>query len=205
MHNTLRLLQPIPLLQLTALLQAIQLVDILQPLMAGRATATSVPSCRSALGWLRSRLLCRRCQMASPYPVRAVQRNLHHRLLRSGVLITGSSRAGMPDARGPPLGHSRRAGGGSKEKLRHARGFLFASRVNRLCRRVGTSKERQYLWHRESFLDRYSGAPSGFCGTWRLPRPANHAGHASPTAEPAAPQPITAPGAGRDRNPSRTR
>src|SRR5262245_65446191 len=41
MHNTLRLLQPIPLLQLTALLQAIpvQLVDILQPLMAGRAMA----------------------------------------------------------------------------------------------------------------------------------------------------------------------
>jgi len=41
MHNTLRLLQPIPLLQLTALLQAIQLVDILQPLMAGRAMATA--------------------------------------------------------------------------------------------------------------------------------------------------------------------
>jgi hypothetical protein len=33
--------------------------------------------------------------MASPYPVRAVQRNLHHQLLRSGVLITGSNRAGM--------------------------------------------------------------------------------------------------------------
>jgi hypothetical protein len=34
--------------------------------------------------------------MASPYPVRAVQRNLHHQLLRSVVLITGSSRrAGM--------------------------------------------------------------------------------------------------------------
>jgi hypothetical protein len=30
--------------------------------------------------------------MASPYPVRAVQRNLHHQLLRSVVLITGSSR-----------------------------------------------------------------------------------------------------------------
>jgi hypothetical protein len=29
--------------------------------------------------------------MASPYPVRAVQRNLHHQLLRSGVLITGSA------------------------------------------------------------------------------------------------------------------
>ena len=43
MHNTLRLLRPIPLLQLTALLQAIpvQLVDILQPLMAGRAMATA--------------------------------------------------------------------------------------------------------------------------------------------------------------------
>src|SRR6516162_8235988 len=41
MHNTLRLLQPIPLLQLTALLQAIQLVDIVQPLMAGRAMATA--------------------------------------------------------------------------------------------------------------------------------------------------------------------
>src|SRR5215475_10193058 len=43
MHNTLRLLQPIPLLQLTALLQAIpvQLVDILHPLMAGRAMATA--------------------------------------------------------------------------------------------------------------------------------------------------------------------
>src|ERR1700756_4374904 len=41
MHNPLRLLQPIPLLQLTALLQAIQLVDILQPLMAGRAMATA--------------------------------------------------------------------------------------------------------------------------------------------------------------------
>src|SRR5262245_3231554 len=41
MHNTLRLLQPIPLLQLTALLQAIQLVDTVQPLMAGRAMATA--------------------------------------------------------------------------------------------------------------------------------------------------------------------
>ena len=43
MHNTLRLLQPIPLLQLTAPLQAIpvQVVDILQPLMAGRAMATA--------------------------------------------------------------------------------------------------------------------------------------------------------------------
>ena len=34
--------------------------------------------------------------MAGPYPVRTAQRNLHHQLLRSGVLITGSSRAGMP-------------------------------------------------------------------------------------------------------------
>jgi hypothetical protein len=43
--------------------------------------------------------------------VRAVQRNLHHRLLRSGVLIAGSSRAGTTnDARDPPSGHSRRAG-----------------------------------------------------------------------------------------------
>src|SRR5262249_26315937 len=44
MHNTLRLLQPIPLLQLTALLQPIPvqlIVDILQPLMAGRAMATA--------------------------------------------------------------------------------------------------------------------------------------------------------------------
>src|SRR4029453_1396429 len=43
MHNTLRLLQPLPLLQLTALLQAIpvQLVDILQPLMARRHMATA--------------------------------------------------------------------------------------------------------------------------------------------------------------------
>src|SRR6516225_4421143 len=43
MHNTLRLLRPIPLLQLTAPLQAIpvQVVDILQPLMAGRAMATA--------------------------------------------------------------------------------------------------------------------------------------------------------------------
>src|SRR5262249_18151083 len=41
-------------------------------------------------------LLCRRCQMASPDPVRAAQRSLHHQLLRSGVLITDSSRAGMP-------------------------------------------------------------------------------------------------------------
>src|SRR5262245_50436551 len=43
MHNTLRLLQPIPLLQLTAPLQAIpvQLVDIVQPLMAGRGMATA--------------------------------------------------------------------------------------------------------------------------------------------------------------------
>ena len=31
----------------------------------------------------------------APHPVRAVQRNLYHQL-RSGVLITGSSRAGMP-------------------------------------------------------------------------------------------------------------
>src|SRR5262249_22150656 len=44
MHNTLRLLQPIPLLQLTALLQPIPvqlIVDILQPLMEGRAMATA--------------------------------------------------------------------------------------------------------------------------------------------------------------------
>src|SRR5215813_12882744 len=46
MHNTLRLLQPIPLLQLTALLQPIPRlhaipVDHLQPLMAGRAMATA--------------------------------------------------------------------------------------------------------------------------------------------------------------------
>jgi hypothetical protein len=47
-----------------------------------------VPSCRNALGWLRSRLLCHRCQTASPDPVRAAQRSLHHQLLRSGVLIT---------------------------------------------------------------------------------------------------------------------
>jgi hypothetical protein len=44
MHNTLRLLQRIPLLQLTAVLQPIPvqlIVDILQPLMAGRAMATA--------------------------------------------------------------------------------------------------------------------------------------------------------------------
>ena len=60
----------------------------------GPAAATlRVPSCRGALGWLRARLLCRRCQMASPYPVRAAQRKLHNQLLRSGVLITGSRAA----------------------------------------------------------------------------------------------------------------
>jgi CspA family cold shock protein len=40
--------------------------------------------------------------MASPYPVRAVQRNLHHQLLRSGVLITGAltiALLGMPTGR----------------------------------------------------------------------------------------------------------
>jgi hypothetical protein len=31
--------------------------------------------------------------MASPYPVRAVQRNLHHQLLRSGVLILAQAAA----------------------------------------------------------------------------------------------------------------
>ena len=65
-------------------------------LAVASSEAFRVPSCRSALGRLQSRLLCRRCQMASPDPVRAAQRSLHHQLLRSGVLITDSSRAGMP-------------------------------------------------------------------------------------------------------------
>jgi len=129
MHNTLRLLQPIPLLQLTALLQAIQLVDIFQPLWRAGLwlrprILLRVPSCRSALGWLWSRLLCRRRQMASPYPVRAVQRNLHHQLLRSGVLITGSSRAGMPDARARHEGIREELAAAVKEKPRPVRGFL---------------------------------------------------------------------------------
>src|SRR5262249_1000595 len=49
--------------------------------------------------------------------------------------------------------------------------FLHRASIG-YCRRVGTLKERQQSWHRESFLDRYSRAPFGFCGTWRSPRPA---------------------------------
>jgi hypothetical protein len=74
--------------------------------------------------------------MASPYPVRAVQRNLHHQLLRSGVLITGSSRAGMPLRDCPFARHERSEARheGIREELAEApdaRGFLFSSRVNR--------------------------------------------------------------------------
>src|SRR5262245_20201513 len=68
--------------------------------------------------------------MASPHPVRAVQRNLHHQLLRSGLLITGSSRApecfceivpsrAKNDARG--------CNGGLRQKL--------AALLQRACRR----------------------------------------------------------------------
>ena len=38
-------------------------------------------------------------KLQAPYPVRGAQRNLHHQLLRSGVLITGSSRARSAAAR----------------------------------------------------------------------------------------------------------
>jgi hypothetical protein len=55
-----------------------------------------MPSCRHALRCLGSQLLCRRCQADGLEPVRTSQRNLHHQLLRSGILITYSSRAGMP-------------------------------------------------------------------------------------------------------------
>src|SRR5262252_3628292 len=36
------------------------------------------------------------CQDDCPESMRTSQRNLHHQLLRSGILITHSSRAGMP-------------------------------------------------------------------------------------------------------------
>jgi hypothetical protein len=46
-----------------------------------------MPGCRRALSWLGSQLLYRRCQADCPEPMRTSQRNLHHQLLRSGVLI----------------------------------------------------------------------------------------------------------------------
>ena len=55
-----------------------------------------MPGCRRALRWLGSQLLYRRSQGDCPEPMRTSQRNLHYQLLRSGVLITRSSRAGMP-------------------------------------------------------------------------------------------------------------
>jgi hypothetical protein len=62
-----------------------------------------MPGCRRALRWLGSQLLCRRCQVDCPEPMRTSQRNLHHQLLRSGVLIflnrtDGSSRRLRPYA-----------------------------------------------------------------------------------------------------------
>jgi hypothetical protein len=54
-----------------------------------------MPGCRRALRWLGSQLLYRRSQGDCPEPMRTSQRNLHHQLLRSGVLITRSSHAGM--------------------------------------------------------------------------------------------------------------
>jgi hypothetical protein len=48
--------------------------------------------------------------------VRAVQRNLHHQLLRSGVLITGSSRAGMS---APTAGDLEPAAGTCRDAPRH--------------------------------------------------------------------------------------
>src|SRR5262245_14050809 len=46
-----------------------------------------MPGCRRALRWLGSQLLYRRSQGDCPEPMRTSQRNLHHQLLRSGVLI----------------------------------------------------------------------------------------------------------------------
>src|SRR5215831_14932343 len=46
-----------------------------------------MPGCRRALPWLGSQLLYRRSQGDCPEPMRTSQRNLHHQLLRSGVLI----------------------------------------------------------------------------------------------------------------------
>src|SRR6516165_6074526 len=54
-----------------------------------------MPGCRRALRWLGSQLLYRRSQGDCPEPMRTSQRNLHHQLLRSGVLITRSSHARM--------------------------------------------------------------------------------------------------------------
>jgi hypothetical protein len=55
-----------------------------------------MPGCRRTLRWLGSQLLYRRSQGDCPEPMRTSQRNLHHQLLRSGVLITRSSHARMP-------------------------------------------------------------------------------------------------------------
>src|SRR5262245_33008288 len=82
--------------------------------------------------------------------------------------------------------------------------FLHRASIG-YCRRVGTLKERQQSWHRESFLDRYSRAPFGFCGTWRSPRPATSCpSRILGSTIPPISLPKSAPGAGRDRNPSRT-
>src|SRR5262249_5718708 len=71
--------------------------------------------------------------MPNGYPVRAVQRNLHHQLLRSGVLITGSSRAGSPFAR-----HERRARPAIHQAWRGSRAGFGASRSHRKRRIAST-------------------------------------------------------------------
>ncbi len=63
-----------------------------------------MPGCRRALRWLGSQLLYRRSQGDCPEPMRTSQRNLHHQLLRSGVLIFSQSRDGSSHGLRPYAG-----------------------------------------------------------------------------------------------------
>jgi len=102
-----------------------------------------MPSCRRALRWLGSELLCRRSQGHCPEPMRTSQRNLHHQLLRSGVLITRSSHAGMPVQIGTVVWwRSAKLPGGlcvSMERPHRAEGLLWARHaIGRPPRNRGT-------------------------------------------------------------------
>src|SRR5262252_11135449 len=132
MHNTLRLLQLIPLLQLMALLQPtpVQLiVDILQPVMAGRAMATAQDPTSCAKLSERARLVTV-APTLSPMP--------NGKPLSSASSTADSASSAIAFRRTDywlkPRRNARRArpamrafaksGRGSKKKPRHARGFL---------------------------------------------------------------------------------
>src|SRR5262249_42499467 len=145
MHNTLRLLQPIPLLQLTALLQAIpvQLVDILQPLMAGRAMAMAQDHPTSCAK------LSERARLVTVAPTLSPMPNGKLLSSASGTAESASSAIAFRRTdywlkprrnarRARPA--SRRAGGGSKEEPRHARGLSFTLCDHRLRKKKGPAE-----------------------------------------------------------------